>query len=146
MSSIKDRLEYLRGELRAERISYEELAELQSLAEHIEPDDVELLEAAGVPEGEAPPDRSPWMICQECHGEGKSSAYLGAITQEDRDRDWDPDAWDDYLSGAYDRICGVCKGEGKIREKAWANYCEQRSERMSESHHEFHPGYGRYGY
>ena len=43
-------LEYLRGELRAERISYGELAELQGLAEHIEPGDVELLEAAGVPE------------------------------------------------------------------------------------------------
>lgn len=46
----KNRLEYLRGELRAERISYGELAELQSLADHIEPGDVELLEAAGVPE------------------------------------------------------------------------------------------------
>lgn len=48
--AIKDRLEYLRGELRAERISYGELLELQSLAEHISPDDVELLEAAGVKE------------------------------------------------------------------------------------------------
>lgn len=48
--SIHERLEYLRGELRAERISYGELAELQGLAEHIEPGDVELLEAAGVPE------------------------------------------------------------------------------------------------
>lgn len=45
-----DRLEYLRGELRAERISYGELAELQDLADEIDPDDVELLEAAGVPE------------------------------------------------------------------------------------------------
>ena len=51
-TEIKERLEYLRGELRAERISYGELAELQSLAEHIEPGDVELLEAAGVPEEE----------------------------------------------------------------------------------------------
>ena len=50
MSKIKQRLEYLRGELRAERISYGELAELQSLREHIAPDDVELLQAAGVPE------------------------------------------------------------------------------------------------
>lgn len=43
----KERLEYLRGELRAERISYGELAELQGLREQIEPHDVELLEAAG---------------------------------------------------------------------------------------------------
>lgn len=45
-----ERLEYLRGELQAERISYGELAELQSLKEFIDLDDVELLEAAGVPE------------------------------------------------------------------------------------------------
>lgn len=47
---IKSRLEYLRGELRKECISYGELAELQSLAEYIEPGDVELAEAAGIPE------------------------------------------------------------------------------------------------
>jgi hypothetical protein len=46
------RLEYLRGQLRAERISYSELSELQDLVKYIEPDDVELLEAAGVPEEE----------------------------------------------------------------------------------------------
>lgn len=44
------RLEALRTELREERISYGELAELQDLANEIEPDDVELLQAAGVPE------------------------------------------------------------------------------------------------
>lgn len=44
------RLEHLRGELRAERISYGDLVELQSLAAEIDPSDVELLEAAGVPE------------------------------------------------------------------------------------------------
>ena len=48
-----DRLEYLRGELRAERISWGELAELQSLADKIDQGDVELLEAAGVPEHDA---------------------------------------------------------------------------------------------
>jgi hypothetical protein len=50
MPNIQERLEYLRGELRAERISYGELTELESLAKHIEPGDAELLEAAGVPE------------------------------------------------------------------------------------------------
>lgn len=49
-AEIEARLEELRAELRAERISYGELAELQGLAEHIDPGDVELLEAAGVPE------------------------------------------------------------------------------------------------
>jgi hypothetical protein len=49
-TKIKKRLEYLREELRQERISYGELAELSSLAEYIDPGDTELLEAAGVPE------------------------------------------------------------------------------------------------
>jgi hypothetical protein len=46
----EQRLEYLRGQLRAECISWGELAELQALAEHIAADDVELREAAGLPE------------------------------------------------------------------------------------------------
>lgn len=50
MSDIRQRLEYLRGEIHAERISWGELHELQGLAEHIDPGDVELLEWAGVPE------------------------------------------------------------------------------------------------
>jgi len=47
---MRERLEYIRQELRAERISLDELIELQSLVTHIELDDVELLEAAGVNE------------------------------------------------------------------------------------------------
>ena len=45
-----DRLEELRAELRAERISYGELVELESLAEYIDEDDVELLGAIGINE------------------------------------------------------------------------------------------------
>lgn len=47
---IKARLEYLRGEIEAERISTGEIAELQSLAKSIDPGDTLLLEWAGVPE------------------------------------------------------------------------------------------------
>lgn len=48
----KERLEYLRGEIEAERISYGGLAELRALAEagFIDPGDTLLLEHAGVPE------------------------------------------------------------------------------------------------
>ena len=51
MEQIKEKLEYLRGELRAENISYGELIELQELSAYIKSGDVELLEWAGVPEG-----------------------------------------------------------------------------------------------
>ena len=47
---IKERLEYIREELRAGTISYGELAELQSYVDCIDSDDIELLEAAGVSE------------------------------------------------------------------------------------------------
>jgi len=50
MENAKERLEYLRIELRNERISYDELVELQSLIKYIDNGDIELLEAAGVPE------------------------------------------------------------------------------------------------
>jgi len=60
--TTKERLEYLRQELRAERISYGELYELQSLADKIDPGDVELLEAAGVPEDGIMPVNKPKTI------------------------------------------------------------------------------------
>ena len=47
---IKRRLEYLRKEIEAERISTGEISELQSLAKYIDPSDVLLLEWAGVKE------------------------------------------------------------------------------------------------
>ena len=46
MTKINERLEYLRGEIRAERMSYGDIAELQSLWKWIDADDVELLEWA----------------------------------------------------------------------------------------------------
>ncbi len=49
-NKIRERLEYLRTRLRAECISYGELAELQGLSDHIDPNDMELREAAGIPE------------------------------------------------------------------------------------------------
>jgi hypothetical protein len=50
MTDVVVRLEELRAMIRAERISWGEIAELQALASEIDPTDVELLEWAGVPE------------------------------------------------------------------------------------------------
>jgi hypothetical protein len=50
IEDVPARLEYLRGQIQAEKISYGEIAELQGLAGHIDAGDVELLEWAGVPE------------------------------------------------------------------------------------------------
>ena len=51
MKTHNKRLEYLRGEILAERISYGEIVELQALVPYIEAGDNLLLEWAGVPEG-----------------------------------------------------------------------------------------------
>ena len=50
IDSKKERLEEIREEIQNESVSYGELVELQELTEYIEDGDVELLEAAGVPE------------------------------------------------------------------------------------------------
>ena len=52
--TIQDRLEYLRGQIEAQQISYGEISELQELSEHIHPADVQLLEWAGIPEFSQP--------------------------------------------------------------------------------------------
>ena len=52
LKDIKSRLEYIRKEIESERISYDEISELQSLAQYIETDDVLLREWAGIPEFE----------------------------------------------------------------------------------------------
>lgn len=60
-----------------------------------------------------------WAICPECDGHGKSSAYLGAITADDRERDWSEEEFDEYLRGGYDRRCDACEGSGKVKEVDW---------------------------
>lgn len=50
LKDVHVRLEYLRGEIEKECISYGEIAELQGLVKYIEEGDVVLLEWAGVPE------------------------------------------------------------------------------------------------
>lgn len=69
--SVKERLEYLRGEIEAERISYGEISELRSLAEHIDPGDTLLLEWAESDEEDEPVEEycemsgCDWEACQE---------------------------------------------------------------------------------
>lgn len=69
----KIRLEYLRGEIEAERISYSEIAELQSLAEYIDKSDVLLLEWASVPEQETEHEKNrPLYFCKKCGQEAET--------------------------------------------------------------------------
>ena len=66
----KERLEEIREELDNESVSYGELVELQDLTEFIEEDDVQLLEAAGIPEFKEVPTMSEEQIemIKEEHG------------------------------------------------------------------------------
>lgn len=57
--------------------------------------------------------RAKYEVCPSCHGKGKSSAYLGAFTQDDMD-EMGEDFRDDYMRGEYDRACDECAGERVI--------------------------------
>lgn len=74
--AITERLEYLRGQIKAERISLDEICELQGLAEYIDEGDVELLEPAGVPE--YPVSTKTFTITLE----GKSQSDIESAMQE----------------------------------------------------------------
>jgi hypothetical protein len=71
------------------------------------------------PEGDVEHDLpTRWEICSCCRGEGTSSAYLGAITQSDREPggSWDdPEDFAEYMRGGYDRTCDACAGAGKVK-------------------------------
>lgn len=50
-------------------------------------------------------------VCDQCRGEGKSSAYLGAFSgrrleEMQADEEW----WEDYVAGRFDRTCETCDG------------------------------------
>lgn len=75
-TEIEARLNYLRGEIQHERISYGEIVELQSLADHIDPGDVLLLKWAGVPEAEHKRVKRaacPLIVAMDQHGAGYAS-------------------------------------------------------------------------
>jgi RecJ-like exonuclease len=56
-----------------------------------------------------------WTICGACNGEGKSSAYLGSFTASEFHEAFDDEEADAYFSGAYDRACEECDGDGKVK-------------------------------
>ena len=92
------RLEYLRAQIRAESISYGEIAELQGLAEHIDPGDVELLQWAGVPEypdDDAPESQTQYVVAYGNVADGFSfvgpfnnANDAGDYAGESDDREW----------------------------------------------------------
>lgn len=83
-----------------------------------------------------------WVICGCCRGEGKSSLYIGAITASDRmpGGEWeDPDDFEDYMNGEYDRHCDECDGTGKVQvvdeelltedqRRAWKADCDEEEQ------------------
>lgn len=55
-----------------------------------------------------------FVVCHTCDGRG---AYVNpnvdshGITEDERERGWDDESWDSYLSGGYDVTCGECNGD-----------------------------------
>jgi hypothetical protein len=56
-----------------------------------------------------------WEVCPQCHGEGVSSAYLGAYTESEwyeMDEEWR----DGYMAGHFDKVCTTCEGRRVVLE------------------------------
>lgn len=109
-TEIKARLEYLRGEIDAERVSMGEIVELQSLVPYIEDGDVVLLQWAGVPEdGALQLDKGGkveridyrWQYCQD--GQDITGQPLYAEDDADEARAWQG-AHGDLLVAALERV------------------------------------------
>lgn len=76
----KERLEEIRASIENENASYEEIAELSSLIDYIDSDDVLLLEWAGVPEDETDDqEKSTWEMKIVANGQLN---YAGRLTDE----------------------------------------------------------------
>jgi len=56
-----------------------------------------------------------YKVCPHCGGEGTSSAYLGAFTQEDWENESE-EFKEDYIAGRYNKECPRCKGKRVILE------------------------------
>jgi hypothetical protein len=50
-------------------------------------------------------------LCPQCRGRGTSTAYLGDVTDLVHE---DPDFFEDYMGGMYDRQCETCRGNNVI--------------------------------
>lgn len=81
----KARLEYLRGEIEAERISYGEIAELQDLAPYIDKDDTVLLEWVGVPEFPEDEDPAPPVPGRKPYGYAVKANTKGYLAIQGRE-------------------------------------------------------------
>lgn len=56
-----------------------------------------------------------WVICDCCNGDGHHAQHLGAFTSSEW-AEQDDDFKEDYLAGAFDRVCPECEGTGKVKE------------------------------
>jgi len=60
-----------------------------------------------------------WRICDDCEGDGRTSAHMGSWTASEWAQE-DPDFQEDYMAGRYDRACPHCKGTGKVHCIDWS--------------------------
>lgn len=85
---IKERLEYLRSQIEAESISYGEIYELQSLREHIDDGDVQLLEWAAVPEHPRTRDEALEVLISAAeHWRDELLEYIAPASEQFDDED-----------------------------------------------------------
>lgn len=75
-------------------------------------------------------DRSPWIICPTCSGDGHHAKHLGSFTHNEfNDYFEDEEDRAAYFKGEYDRMCQTCQGLGRLREADLAEATEAEARR-----------------
>ncbi len=78
-----------------------------------------------------------YIVCEKCEGRGTTTEHLGVFFQDDIDED--PDFFDDYLSGKFDRPCPRCKGKrvtAASNDPRWIKEQQEREDWEAESQSE----------
>ena len=73
-----------------------------------------------------------YVVCYRCDGRGVHDCWEGGVTA---DQEVDPDFWDDYRSGMYDKRCDECNGL-RVVEEVDRDACSPEDLRLYDSHME----------
>lgn len=76
------------------------------------------------------PQRTEWMVCPECQGEGKQvNPVLSVWTEQDRLDD--PESFEAMLAGRYDQVCRRCNGRTTVTVASEADWQDQERDRRT---------------
>lgn len=81
-------------------------------------------------------DGDYYIVCPDCHGEGKHALHGIALTSADIEEAGGQEFLDEYMAGTYDTLCETCQGKRVIKkyeEEAYRDAVQERHTMRMES-------------